>query len=95
MTKIINAPPRVMTGATEEAAGRSGYAPTPGPGDQNKVLHGDGTFRPVTGAVVVPADGAFRVSSDGKFIQLLDASTDKWRSIWFDNGDLQYGPEED
>jgi hypothetical protein len=51
MTKIINAPPRVMVGASAGVAGRSGYVTTPGAGDQDKVLHGDGTWRtPGTGS---------------------------------------------
>jgi hypothetical protein len=34
-------------------------------------------------------DGAFRVSADGKFIQLKDSGDGLWRSIWFANGVLQ------
>lgn len=35
----------IMTGATETTAGREGIVPAPDAGDQDKVLHGDGTWR--------------------------------------------------
>lgn len=39
----------VMTGATEEEAGKSGLVPTPQAGDQNKFLRGDGTWAEIGG----------------------------------------------
>lgn len=42
-----------------------------------------------------PADGGFRISSDGLFVQLKDSATGKFRSIWFAGGALVTGPEED
>ena len=44
MSKIITAPPRIMRAATVNAAGASGYVPTPAVGDQTKLLCGDGTW---------------------------------------------------
>jgi len=46
-------------------------------------------------APIAPTDGAFRVSPDGKFIQLKDSVTLKWRSMWLASGAPQFGPEVD
>lgn len=40
----------VMTGATADAAGTSGFVPAPQAGDQGKFLRGDGTWQEVSGA---------------------------------------------
>lgn len=44
---------------------------------------------------LTPASGAFRISSSGQFIQIKDAVTTKWRSVWLASGVMQWGPEED
>lgn len=44
MSKIINAPPRIMRAASAGAAGAAGYVPIPAAGDQARFLRGDGTF---------------------------------------------------
>lgn len=41
----------VMTGATSEAAGKSGNVPGPQAGDNNKALFGDGTYKDVVRSV--------------------------------------------
>ncbi len=48
----------------------------------------------LSGALSTPA-AAFRLSSDGAFVQLLDSVTGKWRSMWLANGILTLGPEVD
>ena len=45
-----NAPaPDVMTGASVSASGKSGLVPEPKAGDNNKVLHGDGSWKKAVG----------------------------------------------
>lgn len=41
-----------MTGATASVAGAAGLAPAPAAGDQEKVLHGDGTWKDTTAKLV-------------------------------------------
>lgn len=65
-----------------------GVAPSPA-GDFYTKAEADALFI-LAGA----GDAAFRVSPSGEFIQLKDATTGLWRSIWFDNGVLQHGPGE-
>ena len=44
----------VMKGATSSQSGEKGFVPAPAAGDQDKVLHGDGTWK-------TPGDGTLRV----------------------------------
>jgi hypothetical protein len=47
-------------------------------------------------ALKAPANGTYRIKTtvDGTFLQLIDVATGKFRSIWFNAGVLQIGPEE-
>lgn len=49
-----------------------------------------------TGLPEAPADGAWRIKTDGNgsFLQLKDAATDQWRSLFLNNGQLAVGPAE-
>lgn len=50
LTRIAGStrPVDVMVGASSSAAGSSGKVPAPSAGDQDKVLHGDGSWRAVS-----------------------------------------------
>ncbi len=41
-----------------------------------------------------PPGGAFRLSSNGQFVQLKDSATGLWRSMWLENGVTQFSDEE-
>jgi len=57
------------------------------------VAAGDDT-RIVNAVQKSPPSGTFRIKNGNEF-QLYDTSLNKWRSIWFDDGFLQFGVAED
>lgn len=63
--KLYVAAPPPMTGATETEAGAAGLVPAPAAGEQDMVLHGDGTWRFPLPAVTADSNGAFLRVVDG------------------------------
>ncbi|MDP1581507.1 MAG: hypothetical protein Q8M02_14640 [Candidatus Didemnitutus sp.] len=68
MTRLLNPPPRRMRGASAGVAGGSGYVPTPAAGDQDKLLHGDATFRTVSNASAATEAEALAGTNTTKFL---------------------------
>lgn len=54
----------VMTGATAEEAGTSGFVPAPAAGDQNKFLRGDGTWAEIEGGSIDTSSFATKEALD-------------------------------
>lgn len=63
----------VMTGATASSGGLKGMVPAPAAGDQDKVLHGDGTWKDATAKLVEMAYG--ESNAWAKFIAAYNAGS--------------------
>jgi hypothetical protein len=84
MSRIVNAPPRLMRGATAGAAGQSGYVRAPAAGDQNKFARGDGSWaNPGTGSYLGGVAGASvpaTASAAGDWYLITSAGTSQGKT---------------
>lgn len=80
-------PVPVYTGATDTAPGVAGLVPPATPEEKDFVLHGDGTYGPVSGVVDIATTETAGISKpDGNSIIIDEDGTLHSRSIPFENG---------
>lgn len=90
-----------MTGASAADGGKPGTVPAPSAGQQDAVLHGDGTWRPVKGGASVELDATLTQSGTAadakavgdKFGELSGAIADKADKPTYSGGNLQIGDD--